>query len=318
MSERSFVIDTDTASDDAVALVMALRHPAIRVEAITVVAGNVPLEQGTQNALYTVERCGCRIPVHRGVAHPLLRPLQTAQFCHGEDGMGDIGLPLSGRRPADGHAVDVLMDISRRLAGRLTLVTLGPLTNLAVALAREPRVAQWIERCVVMGGIGFGHGNIVPAAEYNLWVDPEAAKIVFESGLRMTMVGWDVSHRRATFTADEAESLGRLSELGAFCVEIQKGLREFGIRYLKQEGFDLPDPMAMAVALDPSVATDTKRLHVEIETKSELTRGQSVVDHLRSTGKEPNVDVVLDASRDGFLRLLHAAVQAEGRTLDSP
>ncbi|MGD9676665.1 MAG: nucleoside hydrolase [Candidatus Bipolaricaulia bacterium] len=313
MSERSFLIDTDTASDDAVALVMALRHPAIRVEAITVVAGNVPLEQGAQNALYTVERCGCRTPVYRGVARPLLRPLQTAQFCHGEDGMGDIGLPLSGRRPADGHAVDALVECSQRLAGRLTVVTLGPLTNLAVALTREPRIVEWIERCVVMGGIGFGHGNIVPAAEYNLWVDPEAAKIVFDSGLRLTMVGWDVSHRRATFTAEEAESFGRISELAAFCVEIQKGLREFGVHYLKQEGFDLPDPIAMAVALDPSVATDTQRLHVDIETKSELTRGQSVVDHLRSTGKEPNADVVLDASRERFLRLLHAAVQDEGR-----
>jgi purine nucleosidase len=308
MPKRPFLIDTDTASDDAVALVMALCHPDVEVEAITVVAGNVPLDQGVQNALYTVERCGRRIPVHRGIARPLLRPLQTAQFCHGEDGMGDIGLPLSGRHPAEGHAVDVLVEASRRLAGRLTLVTLGPLTNLAVALLKEPRVAEWVERCVVMGGIGFGHGNIVPAAEYNLWVDPEAAKIVFESGLPLCMVGWDVSHRRATFTAAEAESLRQASELGAFCVDIQKGLREFGIHYLKQEGFDLPDPIAMAVALDPTVATDTRTLRVDIETGSELTRGQSVVDHLRVTGREPNVDVVLDASRDGFLRLLHAAV----------
>jgi purine nucleosidase len=308
MSKRPFLIDTDTASDDAVALVMALRHPDVEVEAITVVAGNVPLDQGVQNALYTVERCGRRVPVYRGIARPLLRSLQTAQFCHGEDGMGDIGLPLSGRRPAEGHAVDVLVETSRRLAGTLTLVTLGPLTNLAVALVREPRIAEWVDRCVVMGGIGFGHGNIVPAAEYNLWVDPEAAKIVFESGLPLCMVGWDVSHRRATFTTPEAEEFRRTSALGQFCVDIQKGLREFGIHYLKQEGFDLPDPIAMAVALDPSVATDVKTLRVDIETGSELTRGQSVVDHLRVTGKAPNVDVVLDASRDAFLGLLRDAV----------
>lgn len=308
MRKRPFLIDTDTASDDAVALVMALRHPDVEVEAITVVAGNVPLDQGVQNALYTVERCERQVPVHRGVARPLLRPLQTAQFCHGEDGMGDIGLPLSGRRPAEGHAVDILVQTCRRLAGELTVVTLGPLTNLAVALVREPRIAEWVERCVVMGGIGFGHGNIVPAAEYNLWVDPEAAKIVFESGLPLCMVGWDVSHRRATFTAEEAAALARSSDLGRFCVDIQKGLREFGIHYLKQEGFDLPDPIAMAVALDPTVATDIKTLRVDIETTSELTRGQSVVDHLRVSGRDPNVDVVLDASRDAFLRLLRSAV----------
>jgi len=306
---RRYLIDTDTASDDAVALVMALRHPDVRVEAITVVAGNVPLERGVQNALYTVERCEASVPVHAGVDRPLLRPLQTAQFCHGEDGLGDIGLPLSGRTPADGHAVDVLLDAARRLAGELTLVTLGPLTNVATALLREPALASCIERCVVMGGIGFGYGNIVPAAEYNIWVDPDAAKIVFESGLPIVMVGWDVSHKYATFTAKEAAALRVVSDLAAFCVDIQAALRRFGIDYLKQDGFDLPDPIAMAVALEPDVATVVKRLRVDVETKSELTRGATVVDHLRVTGSEPNADVVLEASRERFLEILYAAVR---------
>ena len=117
---RHFLIDTDTASDDAVALVMALRHPGVQVEAITVVAGNVPLGHGVQNALYTVERCGMSTPVHAGIGGPMLRPLETAQFCHGEDGMGDIGLPLAGREPAPGHAVDVLIETIHRLLGRLS------------------------------------------------------------------------------------------------------------------------------------------------------------------------------------------------------
>lgn len=307
---RRFLIDTDTASDDAVALVMALNHPDVRIEAITVVAGNVPLKQGVQNALYTVERCGKQVPVYEGLEKPLLRPLETAQYVHGQDGMGDIGLPLSGRRPADGHAVNVIIDTIRRFVGEITLVTLGPLTNVAVALLRDPSTASKVEKCVIMGGIGFGHGNVVPAAEYNVWVDPEAAKIVFESDLPIVMVGWDVSQRFATFDDEEAEKIRSVSPLGQFCVDIQRCLREFGMNELKLVGFDLPDPIAMAVALDPEVATVTKRLHVAVETRSELTRGATVVDHLGITGQEPNAEVVLEASRERFLRVLYDAVRS--------
>jgi purine nucleosidase len=260
-------------------------------------------------SVYTVERCGRETPVYAGIDGPMLRPLETAQFCHGQDGMGDIGLPLSGRTPAGDHAVDRLIETIHRFAKDITMVTLGPLTYVATALLRDPSLAHDVERCVIMGGIGFGHGNIVPAAEYNIWVDPEAAKIVFESGLPIEMVGWDVSHKYATFTADQAEELRAVSDLSAFCVDIQKALRAFGISYLKQDGFDLPDPMAMAVALEPDVATVTKRLRVDIETMSELTRGATVVDHLVVSGREPNVDVVLEASREKFLETLYAAVR---------
>ncbi len=307
---RHFIIDTDTASDDAVALVMALRHPDVRVEAITVVAGNVPLAYGVQNALYCVERCGAdRPPVYAGMDKPMLRPLETAQFCHGEDGMGDIGLPLRDRAPAEGHAVDVLMNTIHRFRGEITLVTLGPLSNVATALLRDPSMAGDVARCVIMGGIGFGYGNIVPAAEYNIWVDPDAAKIVFESGMPIEMVGWDVSHKFATFTAEEADELRDVSDLAAFCVDIQKALRAFGISYLKQDGFDLPDPIAMAVALEPDVATVTQHLRVDIETQSDLTRGATVVDHLRVSGRAPNADIILEASRERFLQVLYRAVR---------
>jgi purine nucleosidase len=306
---RRFLIDTDTASDDAVALVMALNHDDVQVEAITVVAGNVPLDQGVQNALYTVERCGSRVPVYRGIAKPLLRPLETAQVCHGEDGMGDVGLPLSGRAPADGHAVEILIEAIRGFPGQITLVTLGPLTNIAVALALDPSIAHMVQRCVIMGGIGCGYGNVVPAAEYNIWVDPAAAKIVFAADLPITMVGWDISHKYATFTDEQAEELRRTSDLAAFCVDIQKALRTFGTQYLKQVGFDLPDPIAMAVALEPDVATVTRRSHVAIETNSDLTRGATVVDHLHVTEGEPNVDVVIEASRQRFLEVLYAALR---------
>ena len=306
---RRFLIDTDTASDDAVALVMALRDPDVQVEAITVVAGNVPLDQGAQNALYTVEVSGTTTPVYRGMASPLLRPFESAQHVHGHDGMGDIGVPLSGREPASGHAVDVLVETIERYPGEITLVTLGPLTNVAMAILHRPAIAGKVQGCYIMGGTGQGHGNVTPVAEYNIWVDPDAAKIVFASGMPITMVGWDISWKYATFDADETARLrGIGTPLAEFCVDIQRALVEFATGKMGLEGFDLPDPITMAVAIDPAVAVDTRRRFVAVETGGEWCRGQTVVDHTGVTGREPNVDVVFEASRERFIEILHQAV----------
>jgi purine nucleosidase len=307
---RHFLIDTDTASDDAVALVMALRCPGVQVEAITVVGGNVPVDQGVQNALYTVELCEKQVPVYRGIAAPIVRLLETAQHVHGGDGMGDIGLPLSGRTPNPGHGVAALIDTIDRFAGEITLVTLGPLTNVAVALLQDPSIAGKVKGCVVMGGIGQGYGNVTPVAEFNIWVDPEAAKIVFESGMPLTMVGWDVSRTYAVFDPREATMLRGLgTPLAEFCVDIQKVVNQFALNVTRLKGFDLPDPLAMAVALDPAVASVTKRLFVAIETRGTWCRGQTIVDHLQVTGHDPNVNVVLEASREKFLSILYRSVQ---------
>lgn len=305
------LIDTDTASDDAVALVMALTHPEATVEAVTVVAGNVPLEGGVQNALYTLEICGSDAPVFRGAGRPLLRPLDSAQNVHGHDGMGDIGLPLSGREPAPGHAVDVLIERVEANPGALTLVTLGPLTNVALALLRNPSFAAKVKNCVMMGGTGRGPGNVTPLAEYNIWADPEAARVVFESGMPLTMVGWDISREHAVFGPEDSERLRRIgTPLAEFCVDIQRVLDAWARENTHLAGFDLPDPIAMAVALDPAVATETRRLFVAVETGGTWGRGQTVVDHLEVTGHEPNVEVVTGASRERFMEILHAAVGA--------
>ena len=306
---RTFIIDTDTASDDAVALVMALRHPAIDVAAITVVAGNVPLPEAVQNALYTVELCGLagKVPVYAGRAEPLSRGLRTAQFVHGQDGMGDIGLPLTGRDPAPGDAVDVLVDeINRRPPGGVTLVTLGPLTNVALAIQRDPSIATRLREIVTMGGTGDAVGNITAAAEFNMWVDPEAAAVVFEAGARLVMVGWDISRKYAVIDAAAAAELRALGPLGAFAVNIQATLTDFVKAETHLAGFDLPDPIAMAVAIEPSIATRVEHLNVRVETRSEIAAGQTVVDHLGVEHLAPNVHVVLEASRQGFLDLLHA------------
>ena len=306
---RRFLIDTDTASDDAVALVLAMRHPGVQIEAITVVAGNVPVDQGVQNALYTVELCGQSVPVYRGLPGPLIRPLETAQGVHGEDGMGDIGLPLSGRAPAEGHAVQVLIDTIHRFAGEITLVTLGPLTNVAVALRQDPSIAKAVSACVIMGGTGQGHGNVTPVTEYNFWADPDAARIVFESGLPVKMVGWDISRTYAVLGAEDSAALRAVgTPLARFCIDIQRHVQQFALGTTKLEGFDLPDPIAMAVALDPTVATHTERCFVAIETRGELCRGQSVVDRLGILGREANAEVVLEAARERFVRMLFDAV----------
>jgi purine nucleosidase len=307
---RHFLIDTDTASDDAVALVMALKYPYVQVEAITVVSGNVNVDQAVQNALYTVELCGKQVPVYRGAEKPILRSLETAEYAHGKDGMGDIGLSLSGRTPAKGHGVTAIIETIHRFAGNITLVTLGPLTNIALALQQDPSIAGKVKECVTMGGTGQGSGNVTPVAEYNIWVDPEAARVVFESAIPIKMVGWDASLAHAIFNSQEMEDLRNVgTPLAEFCVDIQKVLNKFSVEELNLDGFDLPDPLAMAVALDPAVATETKFLFVAIETESELCRGQTVVDHLAVTKHEPNVEVVLEASRERFLRILYDAVR---------
>ncbi len=306
---RRFVVDTDTASDDAVALVMALRTPDVAVEALTIVAGNVPLDRCIQNALYTVELCGASVPVYAGLARPILGEPVTAEQVHGSDGLGDIGLDLTGRSPADGHAVDVLVETICGAPGEITLVTLGPLSNVAAALLRAPELAQAVQRCYVMGGTGRLPGNVTPAAEFNIYVDPEAARIVFESGMPITMVGWDVSWSCA-FVGPAEEA--RLREIGTpyaeFVVSIQSTLTEFIAEMSGVAGFDLPDPLAMAVALDPSIA-ETEHRYVEVVAGDGPARGQTIVDHLGVTGREPNVSVVTHVPPEVFLASLSAALR---------
>jgi purine nucleosidase len=305
---RRFVIDTDTASDDAVALVLALTEASITVEAITVVAGNVPLERGVQNALYTRELCGSKAPVYAGAGEPVhdQGPV-TAENVHGQDGMGDIGLPLGGREPDEGDAVDVLVELAHRYPDELTLVTLGPLTNVALALRKDPSIARLYERVVVMGGTGDHSGNMTPAAEFNIYVDPEAAAEVFASGMPVEMVGWDVSRDHAVLTPAEMDAVRATGTLGAFCMDIQAQLLRFCREVTRIPGIDLPDPVTVAYAIDPTIATRTRRAFVAVETTGTHTRGMTVVDALGLTGNDPNTVVVDAADHDRFVAMLHAA-----------
>jgi purine nucleosidase len=311
MARRSFFIDTDTASDDAVALVMALTHPDIDVVGIGVVAGNVPLDMAVQNALYTRELCDrLDVPVHAGEAAPLVLTLGTAQNVHGHDGMGDIGLALRGRTPDDGHAVDALLAASHTYAGALTLVTLGPLTNIARAIERDPSLPDRIPRTVVMGAVADHIGNVTPVAEYNMWADPHAVDVVLRSGLALEFVGWDISRHYAVIEPELAAELRAIgTDRARFAIDINAVVAEFCATETKLAGFDLPDPIAMACAIDPAVAVETRRLNLRVETESELTRGVVVMDLLGFTDLATNATVVTGADRQRFLAMLSTALR---------
>jgi len=308
--KRKFWIDTDTASDDAVALIMAFMHPGIEVVGLSIVAGNVPLDMGVQNALYTAELCAATAPIYVGACKPLARDLGTAQFVHGEDGMGDIGLPLSGRTPASGNAVDKLIEAVRLHAGRIELVTLGPLTNIALALQQDPGIAKAVKRCVVMGAVADHIGNVTQVAEFNMWVDPEAVDIVLSSGMHLEFVGWDISRTEAVVTPQESAMIRSLgTERANFSVDIQRVLEKFCAEETHLNGFDLPDPIAMAYAIDTSVATEVHHWYLASETSSELTRGMVVMDTLGVMHQEPNAFVVTRASHEKFMSMLVDALQ---------
>jgi len=285
---RTFLIDTDTASDDAVALIMALSASDVRVAAITVVAGNVELRQATRNALYTVELCGARVPVYSGADKPLLRPYQNATWFHGRDGLGDHNYPAPRQSAAAPHAVDAIIETLEQNPG-LVLVTLGPLTNIALAVLKRPEIAARVSRCVVMGGAPCCEGNVTPAAEYNIWVDPEAARIVLRSGLPVELIGWQLCRGDAVLREpDIVRVAGFNTKLAHFAIECNSHAREAYKIQTGEDGICLPDPVAMCVALDPTVGTEWGEHYVDVETQSELTRGMTVVDRLNVAEDERN------------------------------
>jgi purine nucleosidase len=289
---RRFLIDTDTASDDAVAILMALRTPGIQVDAITTVSGNVPVGMGTRNACTVVELCGADTPVYAGCDRPLVRQPSYAYFFHGPDGMGGMNYPAPKRSPEKEHAVDALARIIRERPGEYTLVTLGPLTNIAVALRQAPDIATKLQRVYVMGGAACTVGNITPAAEFNIWVDPEAAKIVFHSGMPILMVGWE--HCRGASCLDDAEMArirGFKTKYGDFALDCNRTALEASRNFNREPGLTQPDPVTMSIAIDSSICTSVGHHYVDVETESELTRGMTVVDQLGVTKQPPNVEV---------------------------
>lgn len=285
---RHFLIDTDTASDDAVALIMALRAPDVEVVAITTVAGNVGVDQGTRNALYTVELCQSDVPVYRGAEKPLARPLEDATWFHGKDGLGDQGYPAPRRSAAAGDVVDVIINAVECYRD-LEIVTLGPLTNIAQVLLRKPEIAAAVRRCVVMGGAPCCVGNVTPAAEYNIWTDPEAARIVLRSGMNIELIGWHLCRGDAILNQhDIVRTLSLDNDLARFTIDCNSHARRAFLEQTGEDGISLPDPVAMSIALDVTVGTSWSHHYVDVECESNLTRGMTVMDQLNIAGNHRN------------------------------
>lgn len=302
---RKIIIDTDPGQDDAVAILLALASPELEVLGITAVAGNVPLALTQKNARIVCELAGRPdIPVFAGCDAPIKRPLVTAEHVHGKTGLDgpkltDPTMPLQ-----DQHAVDFIIETLRTHSpGTVTLCPLGPLTNIATALTRAPDIAQHVQEIVLMGGAYFEVGNITPAAEFNIYVDPEAAEIVFRAGIPLTVLPLDVTHKALT-TRPRVEAFRALgTEVGRMVAAWTDFFERFDKEKYGSEGAPLHDPCVIAYLLAPELFQGRK-INVEIETLSELTLGMTVADWWRVTDRPSNAYFIGNLDADGFFALL--------------
>jgi inosine-uridine nucleoside N-ribohydrolase len=316
---RRIILDVDPGIDDALAMFLAMRSDELQIEAVTVVSGNVIVDLGAENALKLVELAGREdLVVAKGAKYPLQKKLITAEAVHGEDGLGGKKLPAPTKKLDPRHAVDAIIEIVRENPGEITLVPVGPLTNIALAFLKAPEIRAQIPEIILMGGSIVG-GNASPAAEANIYNDPEAAKVVFESGIPIVMVDLGAT-AQARLTRKDLERLrASSSKAGRYAAE----LGDFYIAFSESLGFDqgadLHDPLAVGLAIDLSIATDLRPMHIQVETKGSLTYGETVAnrhllleaiedagDHYRITSfprVKPNarVPVIIDSAK--FLRL---------------
>jgi purine nucleosidase len=303
------IVDTDPGVDDGVALTLALRSPGVSVEAITVVHGNVGLEHAVRNARHVVETCEADVSVFAGASRPLVRPpVSRPDWIHGGDGFGGLGLtPQHGEANA-GFAPDRIVDLIMRAPDEITLVTLGPLTNIALALAREPRLAEAARELVMLGGAATAMGNVSPVAEFNVHTDPEAAKAVFAAGFRLTMIGIELCRGPARLLDADVGSIASLQTPAARLVAALLG-HSLSVASRRptlpgEQGAACPDAVAMAVALDRSVLTDAADCFVDVETSGMLTTGMTVVDRLGVLGRPANARVGLATDAARFKQML--------------
>ena len=306
MAPRKIIIDTDPGQDDAVAILLALASPEdMEVLGITCVAGNVPLELTSRNARIVCELAGkSDVKVYAGCDRPLGRDLVTAEHVHGKTGLDGPDLPEPTMALADGHAVDFIIEtLKQHDPGTVTLCPLGPLTNLATAFQKAPEIVERVQEIVLMGGGYFEGGNITPAAEFNIYVDPQAADIVFKSGVPLVVMPLDVTHKALVTKPrnDAFRSIG--TPVGVAVAEMTDFFERFDKEKYGSAGAPLHDPCVTAYLIDPDLFTG-RHINVEIETQSELTMGMTVADWWRVTDRAPNALFMGDINADGFFDLL--------------
>jgi len=322
---RRVIIDTDPGTDDAMAIILALNSPEFKVEALTVVPGNVEAWQGLENALKIVSLAGrCDVVVAGGAQHPLNQKLITAQFWHGKNGLANVELPASKCTADPRFGPDLIIEMIHKYPHEITLIPVGPLTNIALAVSKDPSIAALVKDIVIMGGSISG-GNVNGAAEANIYNDPEAAQIVFNAGWMVTMVGSDVGERTLItrkYLAELQSSHGPQSDF------ISK-IADFYLTRSEKSGYAgaaMYDPLAVGIALDPTLGT-LKEMHVDVETKGEFTRGETVANRMGSNEKnvlhddhyeiegvidlKPNARVCLASDADRFLELFVSRIKGK-------
>jgi len=302
---QRIIIDTDPGVDDSMAILLALASPELHVEALTTVFGNGGVEQTTQNALTVLEIAGREddIPVAAGAHRPLLRPYRGQGYLvHGRNGLGDADIPPPKGQPTSMRAAELIISSVMASPGEITLVPIGPLTNISLAVSLEPRIADNVHEVVLMGGAATVPGNASPMAEANIYNDPEAARLVFHSGLPVTMVGLDVT-RKTRFTSDY---MARLAAAATPVTDFIRAITPHYMNYQQQrsavEGFSAPDVLAVAYVLDPSLFR-TEKVYVDVEIGDSRASGQTMADWRGLWGQEPNANVCLDVDSERLLDL---------------
>jgi purine nucleosidase len=325
VTPRRVIIDTDPGTDDALAIILALNSPEFKVEALTVVPGNVDAHQGLENALKIVSLAGrCDVVVAGGAQHPLNQKLITAQFWHGKNGLANVELPVSKCKADPRFGPDLIIEMVHRYPHEITLIPVGPLTNIALAVSKDPSIAALVKDIVIMGGSISG-GNVNGAAEANIYNDPEAAQIVFNGGWMVTMVGSDVGERTLITRKYLAELQASHGPQSDFIAKIA----DFYLTRSEKSGYSgaaMYDPLAVGIALDPTLGT-LKEMHVDVETKGEFTRGETVANRMGSdennvlhgdhyeiegvTDLKPNARVCMASDADRFLQLFVSRIKGK-------
>lgn len=307
--KRRLVIDTDPGIDDAQAIMLAAAHPDVTIEALTIVAGNIGLERTVANACTILDMLGLDIPIYPGCQSALVRPLaEDAAHVHGHDGLGDVGFPDSQRIKQATHAAVALVQLANESPNELTLVAIGPLTNLAVALKLDPQLPEKFKELIIMGGAIHGRGNASPTAEFNIYADPEAAHLVFATWQELTMFSWETTEAHAVSAAQLHEWLALDTPQARFFQQITANFIARVRREYNRDTFIAADPLAMAVAVEPSIVTKMEKHYVGVELHGQYTRGQTVVDWRDRSGRRPQTNIVLEVHLGRYCELMTLAL----------
>ncbi|MBC5689535.1 nucleoside hydrolase [Mediterraneibacter sp. NSJ-55] len=312
--KKKIIIDTDCGSDDAMAIAMALNDPAYEIVMISTVSGNVHVDQATINTLTTIEYADTyEPPVYKGSDKMLLKELIYAHETHGNDGMGDIGLVPKRLKAQEGHGVLKMLEHLRNSEkGEIDIVALGPLTNIALALRLDYEAMQKAGRIIIMGTAGLGAGNVTPVAEFNIWQDAEAAKIVTESGLdQIIYVGWDACLGDSMLNPQEIDKIRNGSTLGKFAIDCNKDLMEMNKERFGDAYLDMADPSAMAAALYPECIDKCDKYYCEVDVTNGPSYGSMLVDVNYFSGKEPNVYICSKLHPDKYKEYIYRTLRVE-------